>query len=358
MTGHHSLDPHNFGNFYSGNNLNRKSVVRTDKAELAKLKANERTRYLAHQKLHVLYVDPAAETAELAYLSYQDILAAIGEDGTVSDDSWTSMQPVLMGVDESDENRVYWAIDVTSNDKMLQYIETKGLGKFSDARPTSFKLGPLQASYVAQARALLDWNLRHPFCPMCGSKTTSEEAGYKRKCPNASCLSNGRGVQNFQYPRTDPVIIVCIVSSDGKRCVLGRQKVWPAKMYSCIAGFLEAGESLEEGVRREAWEETNVKVGKVIYHSSQPWPFPNSLMIGCVAMALTDSIHLEDKELDDAQWFTREEVLESLNASQTIDVRTEGAPESEKPAPKFWMPPGYAIANQIVAAWARQEITL
>ncbi|KAJ3037955.1 Peroxisomal NADH pyrophosphatase nudt12 [Rhizophlyctis rosea] len=174
------------------------------------------------------------------------------------------------------------------------------------------------------------------------------KAGYKRYCTKEDCRAH-KGVQNFSYPRTDPVIIVCITNQTNDKILLGRQKSWPAGMYSCIAGFIESGESLEEAVRREAWEETNVRVGKVAYHSSQPWPFPSQLMFGCMAQAVSEDIKLEDKELDDARWWTRDEVRAALKAGvghQNLD------PPEGKDGTKLWLPPAYAIANTIMKAWA------
>ena len=117
---------------------------------------------------------------------------------------------------------------------------------------------------------------------------------------------------------TDPVVIVCVISPDGERVLLGRQAIWPKGMYSCLAGFVEPGESLEEAARREVKEESGIRLGHVMYHSSQPWPFPNSLMIGCHAEALNEdaNVTMEDKELEDARWFTKPQVLDALNGSK------------------------------------------
>lgn len=117
----------------------------------------------------------------------------------------------------------------------------------------------------------------------------------------------------------DPVVITCVISHDGERVLLGRQAAWPKGTYSCLAGFVEPGESLEEAARREVKEESGVRVGHVMYHSSQPWPFPNSLMIGCHAEAISEDINiaLEDQELEDARWFTRQEILDALKGSRS-----------------------------------------
>jgi NAD+ diphosphatase len=138
------------------------------------------------------------------------------------------------------------------------------------------------------------------FCGICGSSAHSAAAGNSRVCANKDC---GREI----FPRVDPAIIVLV--ANGESCLLGRQATWPEGRYSTIAGFVEPGESLEDAVRREVYEETNVHVGKVSYHSSQPWPFPSSLMLGFVAEATSKEIVLNDGELEDARWFTREELV-------------------------------------------------
>jgi len=173
------------------------------------------------------------------------------------------------------------------------------LGEFHDLRYLGTVLPPDEANLVAHARALVLWHASQVFCGICGSSARSGAAGNSRICMNADC-------QREIFPRVDPAIIVLV--SDGERCLLGRQTNWPEGRYSTIAGFVEPGESLEDAVRREMYEETNVRVGKVTYHSSQPWPFPSSLMLGFMAEAESTDIHLNDGELEDAQWFTRKEL--------------------------------------------------
>ncbi|UZJ56316.1 hypothetical protein CBS101457_005636 [Exobasidium rhododendri] len=200
------------------------------------------------------------------------------------------------------------------------------------------------AAVVAQARSLIDWNERHQFCPACSRRQYSLWAGWKRACASGlgsaragssfakpllvdgkSFEEDGKGVcittstlSNFSYPRTDPTVIMAIVSPDGESILLGRQKKWPKGFYSCLAGFLEPGESLEEAVRREVHEESGVLVGKVTYHSSQPWPFPANLMMGAIGHAIEgkDTIRLDlDNELEDARFFSKQEVLAAIEGS-------------------------------------------
>lgn len=176
------------------------------------------------------------------------------------------------------------------------------LGEFQDLRFLGTVLPADEANLVAHARALVLWHQSQQFCGICGSSARPAAGGNSRRCVNDACARE-------VFPRVDPAIIVLV--SDGDRCLLGRQVTWPEGRYSTIAGFVEPGESLEDAVRREVFEETNVHVGAVRYHSSQPWPFPSSLMLGFMAEADADhpeGIRLNDGELEDAQWFTRKEL--------------------------------------------------
>uniref|UniRef100_A0A3Q1ETQ3 NAD-capped RNA hydrolase NUDT12 n=1 Tax=Acanthochromis polyacanthus TaxID=80966 RepID=A0A3Q1ETQ3_9TELE len=166
------------------------------------------------------------------------------------------------------------------------------------------KLNEEEAGVMAQARSVLAWHSRYSFCPTCGSSTSLEEAGYKRKCLNSECRSQ-QGVHNTCYPRVDPVVIMLVIHPDGNQCLLGRKKMFPAGFFSCLAGFVEPGESLEEAVRREVEEESGVKVGPVHYVSCQPWPMPSSLMMGCLAVAVSTDIRVDESEIEEAHWFPR-----------------------------------------------------
>jgi NAD+ diphosphatase len=172
-------------------------------------------------------------------------------------------------------------------------------GDFYDLRYLGSVLPVDEANLVAHARALVLWHGLQKHCGMCGSPSLVESGGNTMICSREKC-----GAQIF--PRVDPAIIVLV--SNGEHCLLGRQPAWPEGRYSTIAGFVEPGESLEDAVRREVAEETNIEVGKVRYHSSQPWPFPSSLMLGFTAEASSLEILLNDGELEDAQWFTRKEL--------------------------------------------------
>lgn len=174
------------------------------------------------------------------------------------------------------------------------------LGQFRDLRYLGSVIPADEANLIAHARALVLWHRLQKFCGQCGSETRTESGGNTRACIAEDC-----GKQFF--PRVDPAIIVLV--SDRDRCLLGRQSGWPDDRYSTIAGFVEPGESLEDSVRREVMEETNIRTRDIRYHSSQPWPFPSALMLGFTATATSTDIQLNDKELEDAQWFTRKQML-------------------------------------------------
>lgn len=203
---------------------------------------------------------------------------------------------------------------------------------------------------------MIDWNTRHPFCAGCGAPNLSIEAGYKRICPPADRSGPPRGdchtrhgVSNLCFPRSDPTMIAAVVSADGQRILLGRQTRYPPNWYSTLAGFLEPGESVEEAVRREVWEEAGVRVGRVVIHSTQPWPYPSTLMLGAIAQALPgeEAITLNDKELETAKWFTLDEVRTALKrgTSSLVGPPPDGYEEGD-----LRVPPPQAIANRLMTA--------
>jgi len=183
---------------------------------------------------------------------------------------------------------------------------------------------------LAEGKALLVWHARHRFCSNCGSPTNVVEAGWRRDCPACHAA---------HFPRTDPVVIMLPVVGD--RCLLGRSYRFQTQMWSCLAGFVEPGEAIEDAVRRETREEAGILCGRVSYFASQPWPFPTSLMIGCHAQALTHEIVVDRKELEDARWFDREEVATMLSGRHSGGLST---------------PPHVAIAYHIIRAWVEDEV--
>ena len=178
-----------------------------------------------------------------------------------------------------------------------------GLGKFRNLRWAAALLKEQDCALLAYAKSMAQWHHRHRFCGACGSPTTSASSGHVRICSDTEC-----GQQFF--PHMGPAIIVLVTS--GERCLLGRKPEWPESRYSTLAGFVEPGESLEAALIREVQEETGVEVASMRYFASQPWPFPNSLMLGFVAQAASEKIQIGEDELEDARWFTREDIREGL----------------------------------------------
>ncbi|GAP86550.1 putative NADH pyrophosphatase [Rosellinia necatrix] len=368
-------------NYFSGSPLNRVSFLRTDHAFLRAAFAHPSTSFLLLDN----YSPLAKDTANLAYVGKEDVVSLTGPDpfGNTEEEQIKSFnstitQPIILflGLDEKKagfqyreyKGNPYFAVDVTPKgsieEKAKSVIEAakakQGVSFTPGARLLS--LNAPEAAIYAQARALLDWNARNPFCAGCSERTMSINAGTKRVCPptdlagvpaggkprqRADCPTR-HGISNLSFPRTDPTVIMAIVSHDGTKLLLGRNKRYPPGWYSTLAGFLEPGESIEEAVRRETWEESGVHVGRVVIHSSQPWPYPANLMIGAIGQATPDgeAINLgNDPELEDARWYTFDEVREAMgDCSSTFK---DPAGEGER---KLSIPPRTAIANQLMAA--------
>jgi NAD+ diphosphatase len=172
---------------------------------------------------------------------------------------------------------------------------------FAELRSIMTALSARDAELAATAKAIMSWHESHGFCAKCGAPSDVTQAGWQRVCQ--AC-----GASHF--PRTDPVVIMLI--THGNKVLLGRSHGWPEGMYSCLAGFVEPGETIEAAVRREVWEEAGVRVGEVRYLSSQPWPFPASLMFGCHGIATSEEITIDPHEIEDALWVSREEVMDAL----------------------------------------------
>jgi NAD+ diphosphatase len=191
-----------------------------------------------------------------------------------------------------------------------------------------------EGGLVAYAAALLNWHRATRHCGVCGGATVSGEGGGSRTCEVC-----GTG----HHPRTDPVVIMLVVDEPGDRVLLGRQSAWPPRRYSTLAGFVSPGESLEEAVAREVLEEVGVRVGTPVYHSSQPWPFPCSLMLGFVVPYVSGDIGGTDDELQDARWFSREEVRRAAAGDDSWDAPVEGE--------GLLLPPRSAIARRLIESW-------
>ncbi|MEM9277236.1 MAG: NAD(+) diphosphatase [Pseudomonadota bacterium] len=191
----------------------------------------------------------------------------------------------------------------------------------------SGSVGEEDAGAIAQAGSMLHWHFMNRFCGRCGTKSEMRIGGFRRDCPNCGATI---------FPRTDPVVIMLPIQGD--RCVMGRSPHFPPGWFSTLAGFVEPGETIEDAVRRETFEESGIKVGRVHYHASQPWPFPHSLMIGIHCEAVSDDINFDANELEDCRWFTREEVR-----LMTREEHPDG----------FICPPNKAISTALIQFWAQ-----
>ncbi|TQV92630.1 NADH pyrophosphatase [Cordyceps javanica] len=409
---------HEVVNYYSGTRLNRYSFLRADAAFLRRAALAPAARYVALCNLSAVAVDKA-RLATFSYDDVKPLIGAepafaLDEKTAVAqfDSTRTTPLVVFLGLveggagvgggggggttpakaaDEDDAKTVeiesaahgtvkaqpYFAIDITPRDSYKDVAEAfqksfEARGWSIETNPRAMALLPEHASVYAQARSMIDWNTRNRFCAGCGSRNLSIQGGYKRVCPPADLNGGGgsgsaspltrddcptrHGVSNVCFPRTDPTMIAAVLSADGRRVLLGRQAAWPADWYSALAGFLEPGESMEETVRREVWEESGVRVGRVVIHSTQPWPYPSSLMIGAVAQALPggEDIRLHDGELESARWFTLDEVRVALARGGSA---LGGPPPPEYKDGDLRVPPPQAIANQLMKAVVEGKFT-
>lgn len=278
-----------------------------------------------------------------------------------------------------EDDAVYWAMDVSEASVLVNelgarhfcFVELRTLMVATDWADSK-AMGEL--AIAGHARALLEWHNTARYCGYCGGKTVPMEAGRRKQCSNELCKKR-------IYPRVDPVVIMLVIDKENDRALLSRQSRFVPRMWSCLAGFIEPGESLEEAVRRETWEETGIEVGEVVYHSSQPWPvgpssMPCQLMVGFFAYAKSLEINVDKEELEDAKWHSREEVKKALTfaeyekaqktAAAKVEQMCKGVEkgqnlssdfnvESGELAPMF-VPGPFAIAHHLISSWANQVV--
>jgi NAD+ diphosphatase len=295
---------------FAGNQLDRRSEHRTE-TELGEALNDPATRYFAITK------------GRLAMRVDGDV-----PDGLLTAADLAAMQPrnadaVLIGWDQANAARIAMPVGIEPDDlpEPFKAIDTRSV--YRQALMDEEALGA-----YAQGTSLVSWALANRHCGVCGGLMTPEAGGYRRRC---------NGCDHTVFPRTDPVAIMLTVDEAGDRCLLGRSPHFPPGMYSCLAGFIEPGETMEDAVRRETMEESGIKVGRVRYHASQPWPMPHSLMIGVYAEAESLEITPDTTELEDCRWFDRAET-EAMLAS-TLGEANASAP-----------PPG-AIAHRLMRDW-------
>jgi NAD+ diphosphatase len=298
---------------FAGNPLDRADAQRRDPEWLARAAVEPNNRYLPFAKLNVLL---AGEEPRLGWLNTPQIQRLN-----------LQAPPILLGIEQ---DIAHFAIDVSEIDNPESALDLGDEWRFEDCRAAAMVLNPELTGILAQARSQLDWHRRHRFCSVCGNPSEAERGGHVRRCP--SCRAE-------HFPRTDPVAIMLITNGD--ECLLGQSAGRLARtgMYSALAGFIDQGESIEEAVRREVGEEAGIQVGEVRYHSSQPWPFPSSLMIGCHGKAISTEIEIDPTEMADVSWFSRAAVQLAMDQAN---------PELKVPGP-------IAIAHHLIKAWVAGE---
>ncbi len=242
--------------------------------------------------------------------------------------------PLFLGVDRK-SGAGHFAIAVTEHRSAHAPRALELLRPIVDLRTLAMQgiMSAEDQSLVGQAKAMMHWHENARCCGHCGGVTLVKDAGWKRKC--WAC-----GLEHF--PRTDPVVIMLVVDKAGGRCLLGHESRFPKdpKMYSTLAGFIEAGEDIAHAVQREVFEEAGITVGAVEYHSTQPWPFPHSLMIGCIGYAETLDIKIDPTEIEEARWFSRDELMLML--------------AGKHPA-RWWVPGKQAIARALIESFVKGE---
>ena len=300
-------------NYFSHNPLNRFSEMRPDEAYMQQLWQQQEARVLVvHDTLSLLQEFATGKRAAMLRGQEAENLVKLAQ------------VQVYLG---SEGDVPYFALGFEGiKEELLEMLGEKY--SLADLRTSATEVPQADGALLAYARGMVHWNLRHRFCPNCGSVTYSAYAGHMRQCTNEAC-------NRHHFPRTDTAVIVVI--SEGDACLLGRQAVWPEGMYATIAGFLEPGETLEQAVAREAQEETGVDLHTIAYHSSQPWPFPSSIMVGFSATASNRHLHLDNDELEDARWFTRKEIATGLQ---------EGS---------LRLPPLISISYRLIRDWYNSE---
>jgi NAD+ diphosphatase len=299
---------------FAGNPLDRVSERRRDKEWIGALLADPQSRILPLYDLK-----PAIQDMESPALEWQPL------------DGWHDRIAggaicIFLGVAE--DGRAHFAIDATGADSA-----SNANADNVDVRALAPLVSAGEAAILAEARSLIDWHARHGFCAQCGTPTAVSSAGWTRRCPN--CKAS-------HYPRSDPVTIMLVVR--GERALLGRNKRRPGRRFSCLAGFMEPGETPEESVRREVHEESGIRVGRVKYLAAQPWPFPSTLMMGFLAEGISEEITVDPEEIAEARWFERDEIREMVARA----AAGEDDPEQVS------IPQPLAIAHHLCRRWSNR----
>jgi NAD+ diphosphatase len=271
-------------NFYGQSGLNRMSERRSDRDWVRRQLGGEGTRIIPVWR--AMNLVSSMDDPVVVHLGAADVDALL-QDG---------MEPVFLGIREG---IAHFSIDVSHIEEPAEHASLGGRGEFVELRNVGALLSRDEGSVLAYARALAHWHRQHRFCGACGAPNQVREAGHMLLCSDPDCATP-------HFPRTDPAVIMLVTKGD--QALMGRKSEWPEDQYSALAGFVEPGESLEGAVAREVMEEAGIAISNVRYQSSQPWPFPASLMLGFYATAETTDIRINRDELEDARWFSRAEL--------------------------------------------------
>ena len=277
-------------NFFSGGTLDRAALLRRDEGRLATLLKEAASKLFPIWRSQNLVKDDA-----IVGLPHSELEALLEEGET----------PIFLGLRNGE---ACFACDV-SHHELEAIPRLVSAGEFADIRTIGGQLSQADGALLAFARAMVHWHRTHRFCGVCGKTTLPAQGGHVRRCTNPAC-------KHEIYPRTDPAVIMLVTAGD--QCLLGRQAIWTPGMYSTLAGFVEPGETPEEAVAREVMEGTGIEVTGVRYHSSQPWPFPGSLMIGFQAEAKRAKPRIDTHELEAADWFSRDEIRNFANRGMSL----------------------------------------
>jgi NAD+ diphosphatase len=319
-------------NCFGEHSVERLSKMRRDDRWVLDRIEDPATRFVPVWKSkHLIAEKPDAHVAFLALHELGDLIRSVEST-------------ILLG---EEATGALFAIDLPSLDSSPP-SRLAHLGKFRDLREVGAILDRRESALLAYAKAITYWHSRHRFCGDCGSTTVNAEGGHLRVCTNEQCKQQ-------HFPRTDPAIIVLVAS--GEQCLLARQPPWPKGLYATLAGFVEPGESLEGAVMREVLEEAGIQLKQIDYHSSQPWPFPGSIMLGFIAQAKNKDIVLDGDELEDARWFSRSDVQNALKLvdDNMLDPGRWVSMKGNHKAPKngtIQLPPPLSISYRLIKDWA------
>ena len=314
-----------YPNIFSNNPLDRVSYLRSDPEWIKKMITDSKSMFVPFSKgqpfvstISGLTSKSAAENQlSPAWFPYNFFDNQIIENSII----------IFLGLLD---DIAFFAIDLSKINDPENQVNLINMGSFEDLMALSSQ--PIESGELAmlgQAKAIFEWHNSHTYCSRCGEKSNIVEGGYKRVCNH--CKAE-------HFPRTDPVVIMLATYND--QAFLGRQKRFPPGMYSALAGFIEPGESIEEAVARELNEEAGIIINDATYHSSQPWAFPNSLMIGCIAESTSEKFKLDEIEIDEGRWFQRTELKDAINGNGNSN---------------FFVPPKMAIAHHLIKAFVENK---